>query len=123
MSPMPDKIFTIGQRLRVCSAPDGSVSWQGDYEGMPVIAMLSVKSNLAWIILLDPLATKQPTFENLLCIAHDGRVLWRAELPETHDCFVEVQVRPVGPIAATWSGYRVKLNPDTGRIAEWQFAK
>lgn len=120
---MPDIICTIANRLRVYSAPNGSLSWQGDYEGMPVIALLAVKSNAVWIVLLEPSATKQPTFENLLCIAGDGHLIWKAELPSTHDCFVEVQDGPDGLIAATWSGYRVKLNPETGKIMERKFTK
>jgi hypothetical protein len=37
---------------------------------------------------LDPNASKEPTFENLLML-HNGRIQWRAKLREMHDPFVE----------------------------------
>jgi len=37
---------------------------------------------------LDPNASKEPTFEDLLML-HNGRIKWRAKLREMHDPFVE----------------------------------
>jgi len=61
---------------------------------------------------------------NLYKIDPAGRVLWRVEPPgsEPADAFVAISVTKDGiPIAATWSGYKVMLDPDTGQATSLKF--
>lgn len=56
----------------------------------------------------------------------DAHVIWRGELPTDTpgDCFVSVDVEESGNVSAsTWSGYRVVLASETGRILHRRFTK
>src|SRR3954468_4358644 len=121
---MPGEIFSIaGLPFRVFRDADASIRWQGDYRGMKVIAALPIDDDSKCLILLDTVASKEPTFENLLCVERDGNVAWKAELPQSHDAFVSFENTAEGLIANTWSGYRVRLNSATGKLIERHFVK
>ncbi len=52
--------------------------------------------------------------------------MWRGELPvrQATDAFVSLETDVVGHVlAATWSGYRVRLNPCSGRLEDEVFTK
>ncbi len=90
---------------------------------MKVASALPIDNNSRCIVLLDILASKESQFRNLLCIERDGNVVWKAELPVSQDAFVSFQMTTDGLVANSWSGYRVILNPATGKIMERQFVK
>ena len=75
------------------------------------------------VILLDWMASKEPTFENLLCVDRDGRVIWKAELPQSHDFYSTFELSADGLHAFSFSCFRVKLDTKTGQILESQFTK
>ena len=88
-----------------------------------MIAALTVDDDSKCLILLDTVASKEPTFENLLCVERNGNVVWKAELPQSNDAFVSFEQTAEGLVANTWSGYRVRLDPATGKLMERQFVK
>jgi hypothetical protein len=63
------------------------------------------------IILLDPDASE------------NGGLAWTAELPQTHDAFVAIEMHSDGLHAVTWSGFNVTLNPETGQVIRQEFVK
>lgn len=62
---------------------------------------------------------------NIVCVADDGSVVWRAELPpgSQPDAYVAVSVGDTEISASSWSGYRVVLDAETGRILRSDFVK
>lgn len=120
---MPAEVFSIpGHEFAVFQAEDGAISWSGNYQGMKVVAALLI-DDARCLVLLDMAASKQKVFENLLCVERSGNVVWKAELPDQPDAFVSFQKTAEGLVANTWSGYRVVLNPTTGKLVERQFVK
>jgi len=90
---------------------------------MKVNGALPIDNGSECVILLDPDASKEQTFDNLLRVGRDGNVVWKAELPQDHDAYVSFHRTPEGLVANSWSGYRVRLDLATGKIIEKQFVK
>jgi len=66
------------------------------------------------------------TQQNLVRVDRRGSVVWRADTPDASagDSWVSVEDAGEGRLMATsWSGWRVRLNPETGEIAARQFVK
>ena len=101
---------------------DGSMSWS-DYRGEKVRAALPLAGGARCVILLDPNASEKGAFKNLFCAERDGTIAWTAELPETHDAFVNVQMGEDGLLAYSWSGFNVTLNATTGQAIRYEFTK
>lgn len=117
-------LFSIPRdRFFVYRTDEGSFLWEGGYQGMKVIAALPIEGESRCLILLDWMSSKQPTFENFLCVDPDGNVVWKAELPRSHDAFVDFQMTHDGLYANSWSCYYVKLDLGTGRIIDKRFVK
>ena len=75
------------------------------------------------IVLYDP--DHGASADNLVKLDSQGRILWRAmpvgRAPDDHFVYVE---RHGGGIAAnTWSGIRVSIDSETGRVFEPTFTK
>jgi len=107
--------------FRVLRDPDGSTRWEGDYRGMTVAAAVPFDGDSRCLIRLEITSSDEPTFQNLLCIERDGSLAWTAELPRSHDAFVKFELTSEGLFAWGWSGFRVKLDPATGKIIERKF--
>jgi hypothetical protein len=83
----------------------------------------TIETSEGTLILLDPGSSKQPTFENLF-LRHNGRVKWKAQLPQSHDAFVSVRLTESGEIEAnTWQGFLVKVDLETGKTTKKDFVK
>jgi hypothetical protein len=104
---------------------DGLLQWSGKPLGHRARAALSIKGSDDAIVLVDPDAVMKCRFQNLLRIAHDGSVQWRADLPgrENEDTYVSVQWVGTELMANTWSAYRVRIDVGDGRILESTFTK
>lgn len=76
------------------------------------------------IALLDA-ASGTGRHRSLVCIADDGSLVWRAELPagSQPDAYVAVSVGDTEISASSWSGHRVVLDAETGRILRSDFVK
>jgi hypothetical protein len=109
--------------FRVFQNTTGAFQCEGHYQGIQVLAAMPINDNSKCVILLDPTANKEPRFENLLCVARDGSVVWRAELPESDGAVVSFKITEAGLFANTWSGYYVQINGSNGKIIEREFVK
>ena len=120
---MTTEMFSIPcMQFIVFRAEDGTINWSGSYRGMKVAAALPI-DDARCLILLDRMASKQEIFENLLCVERSGNVVWKAELPDQPDAFVEFEMTAQGLRAWTWSCWMLKLDLRTGKIIEREFVK
>lgn len=107
--------------LSVFREEDGSLSWTGTYEGFPIRDVMPVDGDC--VILLDPDASKQLVFKNLLRVGHNGVPRWFADLPSSPDAFIDMCSEKGGLVARSWSGYRIHLDPKSGRSIVVEFVK
>lgn len=107
-------------QLVIRELPSGNIVRIGSFE-VPVLQILPLANGC--LVLLDPSATKKPTFENLLMVGADGAVRSRAQLPDSHDAFVRVVERDSGVEAQTWNGQLVEIDLATGRTGNARFVK
>lgn len=66
------------------------------------------------------------TQQNLIRVDGSGSVVWRADPPDANagDSWVSVEHMSGGNLMAnSWSGWRVRLDPETGVVAAKQFVK
>jgi hypothetical protein len=119
---MTTRIFTsTALHFSVSQKADGSFTWHGTYKGVPVKAVVPIEHDC--IILLDPDASKERVFKNLLRVGQDGHTRWSAELPADPDVFLDVQ-SDTGCLAAhTWSGFRLRLDLVSGQPLAKEFVK
>jgi len=99
--------------------------WRGRPDGLPVLDIMLDRDREAAFILLDPPAGGGHV-RNLLLIGPTGDIRWRAELPDVigADAFVSMAFADDGSIVSgTWSGYRVRIDPASGRLLEQTFTK
>ena len=109
----------------VTDASSGEVLWSGAIDQAKTDSVLPLGESDDAIVLLDHMARKG-RFPNLVRIDRNGAILWRAQLPSSsdpHDSYVSVEVEGETIRANSWSGYRVRLSPDSGRIAKSTFTK
>jgi hypothetical protein len=59
-------------------------------------------------------------FENLIGVNADGQIIWTAGLPTdyTGDSYLEVAVEAGNLVASSWSGRRVVIDPESGRVVD-----
>ncbi len=70
--------------------------------------------------LLHPQGT--PSLRNLLALSATGEILWEGEFPETADYYY--LLKSVAPLTAySFSSYRCKLDPNSGKIIHRVFLK
>lgn len=60
--------------------------------------------------------------KNLFALADDGSVMWEAEFPEEADCYYEI-VSKTPLVAYSFSSYKCKIDPNTGKILSKEFLK
>jgi hypothetical protein len=121
---MRDDIFRVPElQFEAVRKPDGSTTWSDNYRGAKVRTALPLHGGSRCIILLDPDTSEKAAFKNLFCAEQNGRLAWTAELPQTHDAFVDIEMRSDGLHAQSWSGFDVTLNPETGQIIRQEFVK
>jgi hypothetical protein len=121
---MATEVFSIpSHQLTVFQARDGAISWNGSYQGMKVIGASPIDGQRC-LILIDWMASERQVFENLLCVERSGNVIWKLpELPSQPDRIVQFEMTADGLCAWTWSGWRLRLDPVTGKTIERQFTK
>ncbi len=119
-----NKKFTIESgKLVVSDTETGRTLWSGNFNGYPVFKLLPLQNGEDCLVLLDPGASKQPTFENLLKVTSSGRVAWKASLPHSHDAYTDVILKNKEIEATTWSGSHVRVNSSNGISQKIGFSK
>jgi hypothetical protein len=88
-----------------------------------VLQVLSLPKSSSCLVLLDPSASKKPTFDNLFKVGSYGVIEWRAVLPQSHDAFVSVVDYDDHVEAQTWNGQRVEIDLASGRTKNARFVK
>ena len=109
--------------LRVFQKEDGSLTWTGTYKGTVIKDALPVAGGEGCILLLDPDASNQPVFKNLLRIGCNGDPKWFADLPGIPNSFVDMQPDQGNLSARTWSGYKIRIDLNSGRHLGQEFVK
>ena len=97
----------------------GAVVWKSRPDGLIVKRVADLRDHTAAIVLLDADDLDERR-RNLVLVDVTGRTAWRAELPSEDevDRYVGVNVKRSVVVARSWSGYRVQLDPESGRILE-----
>jgi hypothetical protein len=117
--------FSVSDGLLTVSSDEAPELWAGLPDGMPVLDLRVASDGRSAIALLEPPAGGGRV-RNLVGVLASGEVAWRGELPEVGgtDAFVALDIGMDGVIlAATWMGYRVRLDPVTGRLLGQEFTK
>jgi hypothetical protein len=95
----------------------------------PAWKQLEIPGSGDKIVLITPdLGPKDGPFPNLLRRDRNNHVIWIATLPDPlatarPDSYVDIQWEQSAIAANSWSGFRVLIDPDTGRIVEGEFTK
>lgn len=100
---------------------DGSLYWQGTFNGATIKSALPVEEEC--IILLDPDANKKSLFKNLFRINYNGEPRWVAELPGNPDAFMDMRLERGILIARSWSGYSISIDIHSGKRLNQKFTK
>lgn len=102
---------------------DGSYSWLGQYNGMPIKRAIPINKGAGCILLIDPDSSNRAAFENLLCIDVNGQSTWIAVLPTSTDAFLDVSLSSEGLVAHTWSCMKIFLDKNSGSEINREFTK
>lgn len=113
-----------GELLVFGSAP----RWRGRIEGHRVEQAAALAGTDDAIVLLEPppIDDLLRPFRNLLRVAADGTIVWRAELPvpaDWTDQYVNFEQHAGILSANSWSCYFVVLDRETGDIVSKEFTK
>ncbi|WP_156044176.1 hypothetical protein [Cellulomonas sp. HZM] len=110
--------FSVEKGLLSIFNSAGQVVWHGMPDGLPVVDLRLAQDETSAVVLLDP-PDGSGRIHNLVSISNAGAILWRGQLPrdEASDAFVSLEMGTDSRVLAnTWSGYRLRLNPRSGRI-------
>ncbi|HEY0259683.1 MAG TPA: hypothetical protein VGC18_07520 [Lacisediminihabitans sp.] len=117
--------FSVSDGILTISLDDASDVWAGLPDGMRVLDLRIASDGRSALALLDPPAGGGRV-RNLVRITSAAEVVWRGELPQAGatDAFVSLDTDIDGVVlASTWTGYRVRLDPATGRLLSQEFTK
>lgn len=98
--------------------------WRGRPDGLPVKAVSPIEGSDDAIVMLDYMSGPK-NFANLLRIAPEGAVNWRATPPDQSgsDAYVEFRWDSGTLMANSWSGHRVQIDLSSGCVTRWEFTK
>lgn len=104
--------------------PSGGADGPSQVEGVPVKTSFVLPGTSDHVVLLDYMGGPK-NFRNVLRIATSGEVVWRAELPDRSgpEAYVDLELSSDGLVARSWSGHRVVMDVNSGRIARSEFVK
>ncbi len=106
-------------RLQIIS--NSKLVWDGRLDNRTVVRVASIPSTEDCLVLLDP--STDGVDRNLLRIARDGSVVWRAPAPPEGGTYVDVQIQNGLIVAWSWTCHMVTLEAGSGSISEAVFTK
>lgn len=118
-------LFSVSDGILTIASDDESEVWTGLPAGMRVLDLRVASDGRSVIALLDP-PVGGGRVRNLVRITSTAEVAWQGELPRAGvtDAFVSLDTDVDGVVlASTWTGYRVRLDPATGRLLGQEFTK
>ncbi len=78
------------------------------------------------LVILNP-REERGAEANLVGFRPDGRLLWQlappVRSPDSWDGFVNLWLREGEPWAGSWSGFSMRIDPESGNVAEQLFTK
>jgi hypothetical protein len=116
-------VFSSSNGVVVSQTADRYLECSGQHDGTAIKKAIPHKGDKRCILLLDPDSNKHPVFENLVCIDQIGAIVWKAGLSSNPDVFLDMEMTSAGVLASTWSGYKILLDPETGRTLKRTFVK
>lgn len=117
--------FTVRDGVLRISRDDPPTEREGLPDWRSVLDLRLTADAEAAVVLLD-VPSGWGQVQNLVRVEPDGRISWRGELPGGNGTgsFVDFDLDQEGDISAqTWSGYRVRLAGQDGRLLESVFTK
>ena len=92
---------------------------------LPIYRTIALPDGHSRILLFDSPAGHKGRLENLVCVDHDGGLIWTAQLPKDTlpDAFLSVRMDGPQIIANTWSCFAVTIDPKTGKTLSCAFTK
>ena len=124
----------IDRKLRVRDAASLQTIWSGLIAGSGVRRAEAISGTDDCLVILEFDYAQPPRFQNLIRCRSTGSIVWRAPLPvesETAsgyngvvgDSYVNLHVLEGEIFATTWSGWRLKLDRESGSILSREFVK
>lgn len=119
--------YSVSEGQLVIRDGQGTELWRGRLEGHAVIWAATLPDSEDGVALYEPYPAEWQkmqcaTLQNLMRVAPDGRIIWRAELPERHSRYVRAKLLP-GAIEAIAPSYTIRLDIGSGRILEQIWTK
>ena len=108
----------------VLYSSEGQVLYQGKPDGFTVSEACATEAGR--IVVLGKTPEKAYlSCQNLLMLDRTGKIIWRAQLPQpsSADAYVSFTYEDGRILANSWSGYRVLIDPNNGRIGSAEFTK
>jgi hypothetical protein len=109
--------------LFIHNASTGIVVWHGSFDKRPVRKAIPVPGSDDGIILLGKLLPKTSDFGDVLRVTSAGDLVWKADIPDSQDVYVEVYWIGGNLVGNTWNGWRVVFNISTGKIQSRSFVE
>jgi hypothetical protein len=114
------------------SANEGGVVWHGRPDGHSALSVLPLPGTDDAVVLLhwesgprNPLGDLKG-WPNLVRVRPDGTVAWRANagrISGDQDWWVSVDIEADNVYASTWSGYRRRVDRESGTVLSSVFTK
>jgi hypothetical protein len=104
------------------------VVWRGKPDGRDAVHVVALPRTNDAVVLLkwpaghDGKVSRIGTWTNLVRIASDGSIVWRAVGLDLEDRWTAVRWAN-GLFASTWTGFAVTLDPDTGEVLSRTFGQ
>ncbi len=114
----------VKKTLFIKDKSTGEVVWQGRPFGCSVEKIMPLPGQPNCIVLIDHYEFSQSEYRhlsNLINISPEGEIIWTAQLPQTKDSFVDFDWEDNILFANSWSGFRVRIDLETGRIMNRTF--
>jgi len=117
--------ITTSGELVILESHTDKERWRGKPQGIPVSKAILLPYANDLIVLLEYAYHPRRPFRNLIRMRPDGSIIWHAELPQAtaNDAYVDIELTGGSLLAWSWSGYRVVIDPVSGKIIQKTFIK
>jgi hypothetical protein len=92
---------------------------------LPIYKTIALPDGKSRILLFDSPGSSRGRLENLVCVDHEGGLIWTAQLPTATlpDAFLSASLEGPVIIAHTESSFAVTIDPKTGKTLGCAFTK
>lgn len=107
--------------LVILHSPQREVVWRGSFDGGRVVKLAALPGSDGCVVVVWN--SSEDKWQNLVRVAPDGRVVWRAPRPPGIGGYSWVGLEDGKLYAQSLYGYRLRLDIGTGAILEEEFTK